>query len=86
MLEFDESELKNLLVELDEQGREKQGVDATAALSNVLDNFRRQQWNQQARANSAALVGHCLDEDQELALFNQVIEQGRSRMTDQTTS
>lgn len=86
MLEFDESELKNLLVELDEQGREKEGVDPTAALNDVLGNLRRQQWDQETRANRAAIDGNRLDEDQTLALFNQVIEQRRSRMTDQTIS
>jgi DNA primase len=73
MLEFDEPAVKNLLVELDEQGREKQSGDARAALADLLARFRRRQWEQEFKAHRAAVAERRIDDDAALAVLSQII-------------
>ena len=86
MLEFDEPQMKNLLVELDEQGRAKEGCDPAVGLRDALETFGRQQRDQQSRRERAALEQHRLDDNQALELLNQVIERQRTRLGDHPVS
>jgi DNA primase len=85
MLEFDEPEMKNLLVELDEQGAARQGADPAASLKEVLGAFGRQQWQQENLATQAAIEERRLDESEELQLFNKMVERGRGRLSGKLT-
>jgi DNA primase len=80
MLEFDDSQMKNLLVEFDEQGALREGVDPGISLREVLAAFGRQQWRQESLANRAVLEERRLDEAQELELFNEIVNRGRGRL------
>lgn len=79
MLEFDEPELQNLLVELDEQGRAK-GIDNPAALIEELRrSYQRRLSEQQRPAQAVELRRGRLDEGQELDLLRQSVRQVRAR-------
>ncbi len=79
MLEFDEPELKNLLVELDEEGRAK-GIDNPAALVEELKrSYQRRLSEQQRPAQAVELRRGRLDDGQELDLLRQSVRQVRAR-------
>jgi DNA primase len=79
LLEFDDPRYKNLLVDLDEQGRAKGTLDTAVRLRELLDGFRRRDNERQARAQTRTLQERGLDPEAELALLNRMIEQERSR-------
>ncbi len=80
LLEFEDAQIKNLLVELDEQGRAKLGGgDAAARLRELLDGFRRREEDRQSRTRTRALEERRLGADEELALLQKSIDQKRSR-------
>lgn len=70
MLEFDDPQTQSLLVELDEEGRMKQGIDPAANLESLLAIFRQQQ--SQTRFNAAE---QSLDHEEQVNLFDALIEQ-----------
>jgi DNA primase len=80
MLEYEEPQIKNLLVEFDEQSRSRQGIDAANCWREVLEGFHRQRWQQESQATRAAFDQRRLDEAEELNLFNQLVEKQRNRM------
>jgi hypothetical protein len=71
--------VKNLLVDLDEQGRAKTTVEPTARLRDLLDIFRRQQHGKSLDEQAQAIREQHLTVDDELAVLNQLIEQERTR-------
>ncbi len=79
LVEFDDPQYKNLLVNLDEQGRAKGTHDTALRLRELLEGFRRRDDERQARAQTRTLQERGLDPEAELALLNRMIEQERSR-------
>jgi hypothetical protein len=73
MLEFDDPQIKSLLVELDEQGRTKQGIDPAAGLDSLRQTFRQQQSN--SRLNVPA--EQKLEFEQQVDLLGALIERNR---------
>jgi DNA primase len=79
LLEFDEPMVKSLLVDLDEQGREKTSVEPAARLRELLDVYRRHWSGKSLDEQAQALREKQLAADDELAALNQLIEQERAR-------
>lgn len=88
LLEFDEQEIKTLLVDLDEQGRaktyNKQGnikpsAEPAARLRDLLATLHRGEQERQLDQQSRRLREQKLGADEELALLNQMIEHERTR-------
>ncbi len=81
LLEFEQAEIKNLLVELDEGGRAKGTSDADPVLllKEILRTKQRYEDQQRSPAAIAALRDGALDERQQEALLQQLIEQARNR-------
>jgi len=79
MLRFDEPELQNLLVGLDEDGRMKQRADLAGELCNLLDAFERHEAERRARSEIAALRDHRVDADQELAVLRNALASKRQQ-------
>jgi DNA primase len=88
LLEFDEQEIKTLLVDLDEQGRAKtyneQGnikpsAEPAARLRDLLATLHRGEQERQLDQQSRWLREQKLGADEELALLNQMIEHERTR-------
>ena len=78
LLEIDDAVVKNLLVELDENGRRKVGGDREARLHDVLAGFERRQQDQSMRPRTAALREQLPEED-ELAVLLELEKQQRER-------
>ena len=89
LLEFDDPAIKNLLVDLDEQGRAKtldesgnfkDSAEPAARMRDLLDGMRR---NRQSKyrwtSNRNCSAKNDLDDAEELAVLNQLIEQERTR-------
>ncbi len=76
MLEFDDPQIQSLLVELDEEGRTKQGIDPAANLESLVEHLRQ-------RSDHARLVAttqlHMAHEDQ-VDLFTALIERNRTQL------
>jgi DNA primase len=94
ILEFEQPAAKNLLVELDERGREKaateksateksatekSATDAHARLADVIAYFQRQSQQRQTEVDRQRLEEGRVQGDEELDLLKQVIERERSR-------
>ncbi len=79
ILEFDDPELKSLLVDLDERGRDRGGRDLVQQLPDVLNSFRRRQESRQGLATVAALREHQFDETEEVHILQQLVEEQRAR-------
>jgi DNA primase len=79
LLEFDEPAIKSLLVDLDEHGRAKIGVEPAARLHDLLAAVARRQQHQSLDAHSRVLQERRLDAAEELAVLQQLIEQERTR-------
>jgi hypothetical protein len=79
LLEFDDQQVKNLLVELDENARAKGAVEFDRRLQDVLSAFRRREQERNSRSQMAALKeGHLAEED-ELKLLRQFEQQAKTR-------
>ncbi len=71
MLGMDDPQMKNLLVEIDEQGREKENVDHQVLLNDLIRAFARRQMEESMRRQQAALEAEDLNEQEQLdALLN----------------
>ncbi len=81
MLEFDQAEMKNLLVELDERGQAKGTREGNPNLlwKEIIRTKQRHEAEQRSPAALAALRDGGLDEQQQDALLRKLIEQARSR-------
>jgi len=79
MLEFDDAALKNLLVELDENGRAKGINDPAALLQEVITSYRQRQADKQHPAEVAKLSEDGLDEGQKTQLFHKMLRELRAR-------
>ncbi len=81
MLEFDQANIKNLLVELDERGRAKGTHEGNPELilKEILRTRQRYEAEKRSPAAIAALRDGGLDEHQQHALLQQLIEHARSR-------
>ncbi len=81
LLSTDDPALKNLLVELDEAGRRKTGIDAEVALRELLQTFARRQTEEQLLRQQAALENDELDEQQQLDMLLEILRK-RQQMID----
>jgi DNA primase len=79
LLEFDEPQVKNLLVELDEQARLKPNAEFDVRLQDILASFRRRQEAEEMRAQTARLNAEQIPEDEALALVLKIQQQVKSR-------
>jgi DNA primase len=70
MLEFDDPQLKSLLVELDEQGRTKQGIDPISGLESLMETFRQER----SDPRLALPAEEKLEFEQQVDLFAALIE------------
>jgi DNA primase len=75
MLEFDDPQVKSLLVELDEQGQSKQGIDPAAGLESLMETFRQQRANEQL----AVPAEQKLQFEEQVGLLGALIERNRRR-------
>ncbi|MGB6043650.1 MAG: DNA primase [Pirellulales bacterium] len=79
ILEFDEPELKSLLVQLDERGRDRGGSDIAGQLPDVLQSLRRRSHLRQRDSTVASLREHQFDELEEVSVLEKIVEQERAR-------
>jgi DNA primase len=81
MLEFDDPAMKNLLVELDEQGRAKgeRMLDPAALLDELFKTFERKEVERRRPAQIVTLREGRLDISQEAELLEAILRQERSR-------
>ncbi len=79
MLEFDHPAVKNLLVELDENGAAKAVDDPQALLEELIKSFFDQETVKLRPAAAGMLRDGRLDESQQMDLFRQVLEKERTR-------
>jgi len=88
LLEFDEQEIKSLLVDLDEQGRAKTyddngnmkpSAEPATRLRDLLATLRRSQQDRTLDNHARRLRDKNLGAEEELALLKQMIEQERTR-------
>lgn len=77
LLAINEPRLQSCVVDLDEQGRTKSSVEASAALSQCLASFRRRRERREARAQLAELKAGGLDSEREQAMLLEFIQQQR---------
>lgn len=79
LLEFDDPAIKNLLVELDEQGEAKSAADPAPRLKELLAWFRDRGEDRALQSRARDLQEHRLDDQQSLDLLQQLIRQQRTR-------
>lgn len=79
LLEFDDQQVKNLLVDLDELGQRRGAPDFETPLRDVLAGFERRKQQPWRHAQTAALKEKRLEEDEELAFLLQLQQQERNR-------
>ena len=79
LLEFDDPQVKNLLVELDEQAHARPNVELDAHLEDVLAGFRRRAEAEEVRAKRARLNAESLPEQEALALLLKMQQQLKSQ-------
>ncbi|MBI2826604.1 MAG: DNA primase [Planctomycetia bacterium] len=79
LVEFDDPELKSLLVDLDERGRAKGTAEVSARFDQVLASYRRMRHSDELRRQSSALAKEGVDEKTELEILQQIIDRERMR-------
>ncbi|MFP6693281.1 MAG: DNA primase [Pirellulales bacterium] len=79
LLQFDDPALKNLLVELDQRGRDRGGSDLVEQLEDVLASLLRRNEDAEHMATTAALKEKRFDEGEEVVVLQQLLEQKRAR-------
>jgi hypothetical protein len=82
LLEFDDPVVKNLLVDLDEVGRDKQ-AETDIRLHDVLIGFERRQHDDWLRDRTPALKQRQLAQEDELAVLLEIEQQQRARQQQQ---
>ncbi len=83
LLEFDDPLVKNLLVELDENGRRKPEAEIEARLQDVLTGYERRQREHRLQAPAAALKLGQLAEEEQLAVLLQLEQHHLARQQEQ---
>ena len=79
-MEFDEPELKSLLVDLDERGRAKGGTEAAAKLEQLLARCKAKVDEAEQRRQTSVLAAEARGRKmQQLEILQQIIERERSR-------
>ena len=81
ILEFDDPQLKSLLVDLDEQGRAKGSrmAEPPELLNDLLKSLERKEVEKQRPGHLATLRERRLDDVQEIDLLKNILQQERSR-------
>ena len=79
LLEFDDREVKNLLVELDESGRSKGAVEFDARLHDVLEKFRHRELEQLNRTHTARIKEGRLAYEDDMVLLERIQQQAKIR-------
>jgi DNA primase len=79
LLEFDDRQVKNLLVELDENARAKGAVEFNGRLKDVLEEFRRRENERQARSSVSAIRQGDLDFADQLRRLKEIEQQAKTR-------
>jgi len=79
LLEFDELEMKNVLVDLDERGREKGHTDWPLRIHHLLERYRWKEEDQERRLQTAVLRESQLEESRQIEILDQIITQARQR-------
>jgi DNA primase len=79
LLEFQDGEVKNLLVELDENAHRKGTAELDVLLRDVLSNFQRREQQRLAKDQVAALKEGHLSHDEELAMLEMLKQQQQTR-------
>jgi DNA primase len=79
LLEFDDVQVKTLLVELDAQAQALGSAEIDSRLADVLASFRRRREQHTRRTHTAALKTNQLQEDEALRILLQIQQQERNR-------
>ncbi|HVU88751.1 MAG TPA: DNA primase [Pirellulales bacterium] len=79
LVQFDEPELKSLIVDLDERGRAKGGTEIAAELEQLLAAHRHRADQIEQRRGMSALAERRVDEQAEAEILRQICERERSR-------
>jgi DNA primase len=79
LVQFDEPELKSLLVDLDERGRAKGESEIEAKLADVVARFRDRSAESEQRRQTSVLAERRVDEKTEVEILRKIIERERSR-------
>jgi hypothetical protein len=79
LLEFDDPQVKNLLVELDEQARLKPNAEFDGRFQDVLASFQRRVDAEEVHAQTTRLKAEQLPEEEALALLLKIQQQVKSR-------
>jgi DNA primase len=79
MLEFEDSAVKSLIVELDEQGQAKASADAAQQLADLLQSYLRRREDHAQRRQADTIRQEGMDAGRQMHILNQLIEQKRSR-------
>ena len=79
MLEFEDSAVKSLIVELDEQGQAKASADAAQQLADLLQSYLRRREDHAQRRQAETIRQEGMDAGRQMHILNQLIEQKRSR-------
>jgi len=79
LTEFDEPDMKSLLVDLDERGRAKGTADITARFTQVIDSLKRRRLQADQRRQATQLNEHSIDESSKLEILTRIIAGERSR-------
>jgi DNA primase len=78
-LEFDDPALKNLLVDLDEQGRQKAAKEPVLGFRHFLDVRASQKQEETLNKQARELPKNAVHVEDEIDILNQLIEQERAR-------
>lgn len=79
MLQFDDPNIKSLLVEMDENGRRKEMADPQAVLHELMDSFRKREATRRQPADVGALRERRYDDDEELKVLREIEQQARAQ-------
>jgi DNA primase len=79
LLEFDDPEVKNLLVELDEQARLKPSAEFDVRLQDVLASFQHRAGAAEMQTDTARLKQQQLSDEEALALLLKIQQQAKNR-------
>jgi DNA primase len=79
LLEFDDLQVKTLLVELDAQAQALGSAEIETRLADILNGFRRRRDAHALRSQTAALKTNQLEEDEALSILLRIQQQERNR-------
>jgi len=79
MLQFDDPNIKSLLVGMDENGRRKEMADPQTVLEELIDSFKRREAARRRPAVAGALRERRYDDEEELNVLREIEQQARAR-------